>query len=289
MTTAVRASSGAGLSLAGRHIGITADRRWRVQADLLGNLGARVVHGPALQTVDLSRDESLRLVTEALVTAPPEVLVASTGMGIGLWFEAADSWDLGDSLRAALEGSRIVARGGKAWSAVRRQGLPVAWQAPSETMDEVVAFLAGEGVASARVALQLFDPAGHPSTAALTALCRELIEVPVYRWLRPDDPGPAVRLVEQACSGVLDAVTFTSQPALHHLFRIAEDIGAAAQLRSALNTSVLPVCIGPVCGEAARDEGLSRPVWPEPPRLPAMVRLLAAQLGPIVPGSAERS
>ncbi|HVW33608.1 MAG TPA: uroporphyrinogen-III synthase, partial [Acidimicrobiia bacterium] len=177
----------------------------------------------------------------------------------------------------------IVARGAKAWSAVRRQGLAVAWQARSETMEEVVAGLAAEGISSARLALQLFDPGGHPSTAALAAACRELVEVPVYRWLRPDDPGPAVRLIERACAGALDAVTFTSQPALRHLFGIAEDIGMAADLRAALNTSVLAVCIGPVCAGAARDEGVTRAVWPDPSRLPAMVRLLAAQLGPARP------
>ena len=49
--------------LAGRCVGITADRRWRNQADLLENLGADVIHGPTLRTVDLSRDEALRQAT----------------------------------------------------------------------------------------------------------------------------------------------------------------------------------------------------------------------------------
>ena len=36
--------------LTGRRVGITADRRWRAQADLLENLGAEVIHGPTLRT-----------------------------------------------------------------------------------------------------------------------------------------------------------------------------------------------------------------------------------------------
>jgi uroporphyrinogen-III synthase len=147
-------------------------------------------------------------------------------------------------------------------------------------MDEIVEFLSAEGAGSARVALQLFDPVGHPSTAALAERCGELVEVPVYRWLLPDDPGPAVGLVEQACAGELDAVTFTSQPAVHYLFRIAEELGCAAALLAACNTTMLPVCVGPVCAGAARDEGINQPTWPDPPRLTAMVRLVAAQLGP---------
>lgn len=266
--------------LAGRRVGITADRRWRVQADLLENLGAEVVHGPTLRTVDLSHDEALRTATLDLIDRPPDFLVATTGMGMTMWLEAADAWELGAPLRSALQQGRSVARGAKAFSALRRQGFEVAWQAPSETMEEVVGYLTGQGIGTARLALQLFDPGGHPSAAALAARCRELVEVPVYRWLMPDDTGPAAHLIEAMCAGGVDAVTFTSQPAVHHLFRIAEGLGAAERLRDACNTAVLPVCVGPVCAEAAAAEGVTRTVWPDPPRLAAMVRLVASRLGP---------
>ena len=264
--------------LAGRCVGITADRRWRSQADLLENQGAAVIHGPTLRTVDLSHDETLRQTTLALIDRPPEFLVGSTGMGMTMWMEAAEEWNLADQLREALRRSRVVARGAKARSALLRLGFEVAWQAPSETMEEVVEFLTGQGIATARVALQLFDPGGHPTTAALAARSGELVEVPVYRWLMPEDAGPAVRLVDAMCAGEVDAVTFTSQPAVHHLFHIAESLGRADALRAACNGPVLSVCVGPVCAEAARHEGIRQPVWPDPPRLVAMVQLLTREL-----------
>src|SRR5207245_9087767 len=96
-----------GSGLAGRRVGITADRRWRAQADLLENLGAEVLHGPTLRTVDLTRDETLHRATLDLIAVPPDVLVASTGMGVTMWLEAADSWELAAPLREALRGSRI--------------------------------------------------------------------------------------------------------------------------------------------------------------------------------------
>ena len=265
--------------LAGRCVGITADRRWRSQADLLEHQGATVIHGPTLRTVDLSHDEGLRQATVALIDRPPDFVVGSTGMGMTMWLEAADAWELGEALRDALRRGRVVTRGAKATSAMRRQGFEVAWQAPSETMDEVVGFLIGEGIGDARLALQLFDPGGHPSTAALAEHCRELVEVPVYRWLMPDDPGPAERLIDAICAGTVDAVTFTSQPAVHHLFRIAEGVGRADALRAACNDTLLSACVGPVCADAALAEGITRPQWPDPPRLAAMIRLVASALG----------
>lgn len=264
--------------LTGRCVGITADRRWRSQADLLEKLGADVIHGPTLRTIDLSRDEGLRQATLALIHRPPHFLVGSTGMGMAMWFEAAEEWGLADSLRDALRHSRVIARGAKARSTLRRLGFEVTWQAPAETMDEVVEFLTEQGVDSARVALQLFDPGGHPATAALAARCRELVEVPVYRWLLPEDAGPAARLIEAMCAGEVDAVTFTSQPAVHHLFHIAESLGRVDEVRAACNGTVLPVCVGPVCADAARDEGIAEPVWPDPPRLAAMIQLVTMEL-----------
>ena len=265
--------------LAGRTIGITADRRWQEQADLFAARGAAVLHGPTMRTVDLSADVTLRTITERLIDSPPAYVVATTGMGMRMWLEAAAVWDLAEPLLGALGHGRVVARGAKASSAVKKAGLDVWWRAPHETMDEIVDHLSAEpAVRGSSIALQLFDPAGHPSTDALRLLAGdggELIEVPVYRWLLPDDPGPAQRLIAATVAGEIDAVTFTSQPAVHHLFRLAEADGGPALaelLRHALCTSVLPACIGPVCAEALQEEGVDRLIHPEPPRLPAMVR-----------------
>ena len=219
-----------------------------------------------------SRVQRFHVAPEVDLATPLVKSVAPSG------FEAAEGWNLAGPLRECLWHSRIVARGAKARSTLRRLGFEVAWQAPSETMEEVVDFLTDQGVESSRVALQLFDPGGHPSTAALAARCRELVEIPVYRWLLPDDAGPAARLIEGMCAGAVDAVTFTSQPAVHHLFHIAESLGRGDELRAACNGPVLPVCVGPVCAEAARQEGISEPVWPDPARLVAMIQLVARAL-----------
>lgn len=272
--------------LRGRRVGITADRRWREQADLFRRRGAEVIHGPTMRTVDLTADEGLRRTTAALAADPPAVLVATTGLGMRRWLEAAAAWGVEADLLAALGQAHVVARGAKSSSAVRQAGLEVAWRAPHETMDEVLDHLRERGVDGARVALQLFDPDDHPATEALRAAIGvegELVEVPLYRWVLPDDPAPALHLVDLAVEGGLDAVTFTSQPAVRNLFRLAGGApggSRAGALRDALNGPVLPVCVGPVCARAAEEQGVTTTVWPEPNRLPPMVRLAAERLGP---------
>jgi uroporphyrinogen-III synthase len=76
----------------------------------------------------------------------------------------------------------------------------------------------------------------------------------------------------------VDAVTFTAQPAVHNLFRIAGDLGLRDELRAALNGPVVASCVGPVCATAAVEEGVNTSIWPDPPRLVAMVRQLTARL-----------
>ena len=205
-------------------------------------------------------------------------------MGMKQWFEAADGWGVRDDLLAALgsPSTTVIARGAKSTSAVRQAGLHVAWSAPTESMADVLDHLraVGPSMASATVAVQLFDPDDHPSTADLRALAGRVVEVPVYRWLLPDDTAPAEALVRAAVGRGLGAITFTSQPAVRFLFTIAERLGLRDELVRACNDgNVLPVCIGPVCAEAGAEVGLTTMVWPEPFRLPPMVRLVAEQLG----------
>lgn len=261
------------LSLEGRTVAITADRRWEEQADLFRRRGAAVLHAPTMRTVDLTRDPALRETTEALVSSPPGVLVVTTGAGFRAWLDAADAWGTRGRLLDALGGgTSVVCRGAKAASAAKAAGLAVAWRAEHETMAEVVAHVQEAYDSTAAVALQLFDPDDHWATLALRTSHPALVELPLYRWLPPSDEWAVVALVEKVCSGGVDAVTFTSQPAVRNLFSLAAE--RAAALRSAFGDGgCLAVCVGPVCAEALADCGVPGPVWPDPPRLVPMVKL----------------
>lgn len=267
--------------LRGRTVAVTAERRAEEQADLFRKRGADVIVAATVHTVDLSADESLRRTTEAIIAGPPGWLVATTGFGMRLWFEAADAWGVGDALTAALEQSRVVARGPKAQSVCRQRGLEVVWRAPQESMPQVVAWLREQdGIAEASLAVQLFDPEDHPSTAELRDIAGAVTEVPVYRWRRPDDEGPVRELVRRIAGREVDAVTFTSQPAVRFLLEVAAEEGVLADVVDACNDgSVLPVCVGPVCAEPVAAAGIRTAVWPEPFRLVPMVKLAEELLG----------
>ncbi|MGH9000736.1 MAG: uroporphyrinogen-III synthase, partial [Acidimicrobiia bacterium] len=211
--------------LAGFSVGITADRRRDELAGLLTRRGARVVFGPSLATEYLHDDAGLRDVTESLVADPPAYLVGNTGIGVRAWIGAAETWGITEALVGALSSAVTLARGPKAAAALANAGLDVAVKSSSEQLDELAQWLLARGVSGARVAVQLHGDEGLDLCRRLREAGAGVVEIPVYRWLLPADIGPARRLVDAACDGRLDAVTFTSAPAVRNLLRIADEAG----------------------------------------------------------------
>jgi uroporphyrinogen-III synthase len=259
-------------------VGVTAGRRAEEQALLLERAGLRVIIGPAMGTALVTESGPLRDVTAELIARPPDYLVADTGIGIRSWVEAADGWGCRAELTAALRGARIACRGPKAQGALRSADLPIWWRAPGEQLAEVQARLLEEALAGRRVAVQLHGEDEPALVAALEHVGAEVVPVPVYRWTVPDDRRPGLDLVARTCEGAIDALTFTSAPAVHGLFDLARAAGSSDALLDACNTRVLVACVGPVCGAAASEEGVADPRWPEHWRLGAMVRLVVDAL-----------
>lgn len=261
--------------LEGFVVGVTADRRSAEQRELLERRGATVLHGPTIQTLYLASDADLRRATETVIAERPDYLLATTGIGVRAWFDTASAWGAGDALLDALQAGRAVARGPKAAAALQTAGVAVWASSPTEQLPALMDILLAEDLRDRTVAIQE-DGVPRPELAArLTAAGARVILVPVYRWRVPEDWAPARRLVEGVVDGSVHAVTFTSAPAVHNLFAIAAEAGAGDALRRAFAGDVVAACIGPVCAEGARAEGIPAPLAPDVGRLGLMVRVLS--------------
>jgi uroporphyrinogen-III synthase len=142
-------------------------------------------------------------------------------------------------------------------------------------MEALQARLLDESLDGAIVAIQEHGLSSPLLSATLAGAGATVVAVPVYRWRMPEDPRPALRLIEEACAGRVDAITFTSAPAVHNLFAIAGNHGMADALRDACNGSMTAACVGPVCAEGARQEGIPMPLAPDVGRLGLLVRTIS--------------
>jgi uroporphyrinogen-III synthase len=259
-------------------IGVTAERRAAQQVDLFTKRGADVLHGPTLRVFSLDEDHVLKATTADVIARPPDFLLASTGFGMRTWVAAAASWNEGDALLEALRQARVANRGAKAASANTAFGLTEWYRAPHERLDELVEQLLVEPLAGRRVVLQLHGVADTGAVSRLVAAGAEVVEVDAYRLSLPVDANPARDLIRAACAAELSAITFVVAPAVHNLFVLAAEMGLAAELRQALNTTVVAACVGPVCAEGAIDEGVLAPLVPSRPRLVPLIQALTDRL-----------
>jgi uroporphyrinogen-III synthase len=262
-------------ALSGYTVGVTADRRRDELAGLLESRGARVVLAPALRIVPIADDAELRAATRACLESPPDIVLVNTGIGMRGWLEAAEGWGLAEPLRAVLSRAYLVARGPKARAAIRSAGLQDQWSPEGESYEEVVDHLTARGIAGLTVAVQLHGETQPEYTEALQAAGARVVEVPVYRWAPPTDAAPLHRLVDLVIGRLVDAVTFTSAPAVGALLRAA---GPSQETQlDAMRTDVLTACVGPVTAAPLRRYDVPV-VAPPRARVGALARTIVEEL-----------
>lgn len=237
--------------LTGFRVAVTSARRAEELATLLTRRGATVCSAAAITMVPLPDDDELHRRTESLIAQPPDLVIATTGIGFRGWISAAEGWGLAGELLGALSKARVVSRGPKATGALRAANLPEEWSPESESSREVLHYLVEHGVAGQRVAVQLhgatdeWDP--FPEFVdELRNAGAEVVPIRVYRWHAAPRGGDFDQLVTQIAARQFDAVSFTSAPAVAATLMRAGELGLEQKVIEALRTDVHAMCVGPV-------------------------------------------
>ncbi|PTT22282.1 uroporphyrinogen-III synthase [Microbacterium sp. HMWF026] len=255
------------------------DRRSGELSAALERHGARVRVAPALTIIPHVDDDELVSATRRLVADPPDVVVATTGVGFRGWMETADEAGLHDELSAVLRSARIVARGPKARGAIQQAGFEADWVAESETSAELRDFLVAEGVAGLHVAVQHHGSGADGLDEAFEAAGARVTSLTIYRWGPPPDPEAVAASARQVARGEIDAVLFTSAPAAREWILAAERADALGGVASrARSGQVLVAAVGPITAGPLLDAGIE-PLVPDRGRLGALVRAVVTHYG----------
>ena len=276
-TQAEEATDAAESPLEGFRIGVTSDRRSRDLIEALERRGAEVLHAPALKIAPVQEDMRLIEDTRAIIAAKPDLCIATTAYGMRRWCEAADSFGIGDELLETLGNCRMFVRGPKARGAVRAAGLADVGISSDETTATLVDMLLTEGVRGKTVAMQLHGYTDVRQIERLRMSGATVLTVTPYRWVKPDGEDRLPRLIEAACSGNLDVLTFTSAPAEDAMWSTAHEMGLYKQLVESLKLNVTTAVVGPVTAQPLLDAGVT-PLIPERFRMGALIRLVCEHL-----------
>ncbi len=260
--------------LRGLRVAAFESRRAAEMAELIRRHGGEPLLAPSMREVALSEQGALFDYVRRLAAGEIDVVILLTGGGLRTLAEiVASEWPR-DRLAAALRRARLVARGPKPVAALRELGLQPDVTAPEpNTWREVLATLDAQlPLSGKRVAVQEYGVSNQELAGALTARGAEVLRVPIYRWVLPDDIGPLREAIRAICDGRVDIALFTSATQAYHLFQVA---GAdAARLRAGFE-KVLIASIGPICTEALREHGCTPDLEPEHAKMGQLVREVA--------------
>src|SRR6476469_1466694 len=236
--------------LTGCRVLVTARRRADELAGALEARGAVVAHVPTLSTLLPSADSGRVARTKALITSPPQVVVVSSATAFEEWLRVVRRAGLEDDLLGVLAGSRLVARGPKARTALHGAGLLADWVAEADTAAEVADFLVAEGLVRTRVAVLHHGGGDTGMGAALAGAGATVVPLEVYRWGPPQDPVRVAASARDLGAGCYDAAVFTSAPAAVAWLEALGAAGVTDRVRERVQAGeLLLAAVGPVTAE----------------------------------------
>jgi uroporphyrinogen-III synthase len=297
-------SSAASLPLGGLTIVVTGSRRALEQSTLVSNLGGTPYVVPTVG-ISIPRDDSeiepfLRELVGAGGVADYAVFMTATG--VRAMMLAADRLGMKQAVLDALNSNRtaVIARSGKPRGELARTGIKVDASPPREeaTASGILRLLQAKGLAGKRVAVLWH---GSKNSALregiLAAGGRDVFECLTYHYSKVLEPegaevlgsigfryeAPDERKVVQLIQEIvekkrrIDAITFTSPPAVANLFEVAAEHGLDERLKDSLRgrEDVTIVAVGPSTKGELEEHGVRVDVMPEVSAMGAMMNALA--------------
>jgi uroporphyrinogen-III synthase len=270
------------LSLQGRVVGITEQRRASELAQIVANLGGTALVAPTIAVEDSVDPAAVRALRRDLAAGAIDTVIFQTGIGVRGLLDAVDEAER-PALIADLGRCRIVARGPKPRQALGLVGLRVDVAPAEPTTDGLIAVVRTLDLAGRTVALQQTGDDNAALRAALVDREARVVDYRPYQYRPPPDRAAVQRLILTAIDGGLDALTFTSSPAVRGLFAALAGPDQHAALVRALSARTLVAAVGPTCASTLQAAGVTPTVIPARSTMGAMVMALAQALGP-VPG-----
>jgi uroporphyrinogen-III synthase len=267
------------MSLQAKKVAILESRLGRQLVELVASRGGIPFHAPALAELpDLDPGQIAALVG-SLQKEPAKLALFQTGVGTRALFAATDALGVTENFLQLLEKTTVAARGPKPTAALRARGVRIDRAAADPfTTKEVLISLEDLSLQGARVIVQRYGSANVELDRALEARGATVLEIPTYRWALPPDTAPLAALIEALERGEMHAVVLTNAEQVRNLFAVAERLGRAESLRSALNRTLV-ASIGPVASAALREAGVTVGLESSPPKLGALLASLDAALG----------
>jgi len=269
-------------SLKGKVVAYLETRMGSQMGALIERHGGVPYPAPVLQEIYRSDSPDVRQLVDDLCRGSVQVMVLLTGVGTQALIESASAIGRLDEFLESLDKRTIIARSPKPASVLRRHKIHIDLMPPEPfTSQDMLDSLQDIDLQGKELAVQAYGAPNGFLTQGLMERGANVREVSLYTWGLPEDPGPAIRLIDDLSDGSIDALAFTSQPQVGNLFTIATEAGKKETLLASLERKSLAIAsVGPVCTRRMLKAGIRVDVEPEHPHMGNLVMALADYMQP---------
>jgi uroporphyrinogen-III synthase len=248
-------------------------------AKLVATYGGHPVLAPAMREVPLESNTEALAFAAKFLTGEFDMVIFLTGVGTRALLSVVEKSYKRDKYIAALQRTKVVARGPKPVAALREIDVTPAVTAPEpNTWRELLQALDDAGQSNeelrlrgARVAVQEYGVSNPELLAGLAERGAHVTRVPVYQWALPEDLGPLRAAVYALAAGEIDVALFTTSVQVTHLFQVAAEMKMEDSMKQRLSRAVV-ASIGPTTSEELQRRGIHVDLEPSHPKMGFLVK-----------------
>ncbi len=281
-------------------VAITGSRRASELAHLITSFGGRPYLAPTVgiePRQDISKEAEFFI--NKILETRIDYVVFMTGPGVYSLMVTAKNIGLEKKFTKALQSTTVIARSFKPKLALANHGIKTDMIPKENTAEGIVKLLKSLNISGSNIAVLWHGSYSPLLKNELNAVGAKVLESSTYRYsfdLKesgasilemmgfksiPPDELKVVKLLEDIGNGFIDAITFTSPPSAHDLFKIAETYHLKKQLQYHLNKDVIVVAVGPSTRKAIEENYVHVDVMPEVYKMGAMIKSLTDYLGQV--------
>jgi len=254
-------------------------RRAAEIAKLIATYGGQPIVVPSMREVPLESNTEALAFAGKLLADEFDMVVFLTGVGArALLTIVEQAYDRAEYI-AALQRTKVVARGPKPVAALREIGItplvtapePNTWRELLHALDDADRASQELRLKGMRVAVQEYGASNPELLAGLRERGAQVTRVPVYQWALPDDIGPLRGAVTAIAEGNVDVVLFTTAVQAVHLFQVASEMKLEEALKKGFDRTVV-ASIGPTTSEELERRGIRADLEPSHPKMGYLVK-----------------
>ena len=273
---------------------ITGSRRATELAHLISNFGG----SPRIITTvgfDVNRGVSKEIedFINKIVEKKIDYIIFMTGPGVYLLMSAAKRLGLEKRLVQALNQKIIICRSFKSKYALADHGVRTDIVPQENTAEGIARVMKNYGVWNKNVAIlwpgsdspvlrhDLLKSGAHVFECSIYTYSHEIKEdaAKILKTMGFDYKSPhqarVVEFIKEITKGFVDAITFTSPPAVFEFFKIAEQYHLKEPLQLSLNQDIIVVAVGPSTEKALTENRIKVDVIPKVYKMGPMVKALS--------------